>query len=177
VTSGAEDSAGSEIDLPPRGEPPELPAEPAERVRALVERVVAVLDTGTSVEVRETDEEIVADVCGENLGLLIGKHGVTIDAVQHLAARAAFSRATVRKRVVVDAAGYRERRRQALHRAAERAAEEALAYGRAVALEPMGAHERRIVHLYLRERHEVETYSEGEEPDRRLVVTPVSATN
>ena len=75
--------------------------------------------------------------------------------------------------MVVDAAGYRERREAALRRAADLAVADALEYGRAVELEPMGAFERRTVHMYLRERTEVETHSEGDEPDRRLVVTPV----
>jgi spoIIIJ-associated protein len=81
-----------------------------------------------------------------------------------------------RKSVVVDAAGYRERREAALRRAADQAVTDALRYGRAVELEPMGAYERRTVHTYLRDRTEVQTHSEGDEPDRRLVVTPVQGT-
>jgi spoIIIJ-associated protein len=87
--------------------------------------------------------------------------------------RIAFKGKSRSKRVVVDAAGYRERRVTALQRMADRAVHEALSYGRAVELEPMRASERKIVHLYLRERSDIETHSEGEEPDRRLVVTPV----
>jgi spoIIIJ-associated protein len=78
-----------------------------------------------------------------------------------------------RKQVTVDAAGYRDRREAALHRMADRAVAEALRYDRAVELEPMRAAERKIVHLYLRERTDVETHSEGDEPDRRLVVSPL----
>ena len=70
--------------------------------------------------------------------------------------------------MTVDAAGYRERREAALHRMADRAAAEALRYDRPVELEPMRAHERKIVHTYLSERTDVETHSEGDEPDRRL---------
>src|SRR5205814_7285804 len=97
----------------------------------------------------------------------------TIDAVEHLAARIAYRDATERKRVVVDAAGYRARRAEALQRQAERALSEALRFGRPVALDAMVASERKVVHEYLRDRHDVETYSEGEEPDRHLVVAPV----
>jgi spoIIIJ-associated protein len=75
--------------------------------------------------------------------------------------------------VTVDAAGYRERRAEALHRAADRAVADALRYDRPVELEPMRALERKVVHTYLAERTDVETHSEGDEPDRRLVVTPV----
>lgn len=152
-----------------------FPGEPAERVRALVSRIATALGLRASVDISETDEELRATVNGEDLGLLIGKHGVTIDAVQHLALRAAFLGKPdgARKRVVVDAAGYRERREAAVKRAADRAVEEALAYGRAVELDPMGATERKIVHQYLANRTDVQTHSEGEEPDRRLVVTPL----
>jgi spoIIIJ-associated protein len=151
----------------------DLPEEPADRVRAVVARVTQALGLRASVEVAETDDEIAATVNGEDLGLLIGKHGATIDALQHLTARIAFRGEAHRKSVTIDAAGYRERREASLQRAADQAVEDALSYGRAVELEPMSAAERRIVHTYLRDRSEVATHSEGDEPDRRLVVSPV----
>jgi spoIIIJ-associated protein len=151
----------------------ELPEEATERVRAIVARVVNALGLHATVDIDETDEEIRATVNGDDLGLLIGKHGSTIDALQHLAFRAAFRGDADRKQVTVDAAGYRERREGALHRMADRAAAEALRYDRPVELEPMRATERKIVHTYLSERTDVETHSEGDEPDRRLVVSPV----
>jgi spoIIIJ-associated protein len=151
----------------------DLPDEPAERVRAFLARVVVALDLRASVDIEEDDEEIRATVNGDDLGLMIGKHGSTIDALQHLAQRIGFRGQADRKSVVVDAAGYRERREGVLRRAADRAVSEALDFGRAVELEPMNAAERRIVHTYLRDRTDVQTHSEGDEPDRRLVVTPV----
>ncbi len=151
----------------------EIPEEPTERVRALVARVVNALGLHATVDIDETEDEIRATVNGDDLGLLIGKHGSTIDALQHLAFRAAFRGEELRKQVTVDAAGYRERREGALHRMADRASAEALRYGRPVELEPMRATERKIVHTYLSERTDVETHSEGDEPDRRLVVSPV----
>ena len=154
----------------------ELPDVPAERIREMLGRVAVGFGLRASVEIEETDEEIRATVNGEDLGLLIGKHGTTIDALQHLAARVGFRGRDDRKAVVVDAAGYRERREGALRRAADQAVSDALAYGRAVELEPMSSPERRIVHTYLRDRTEVQTHSEGDEPDRRLVVTPVRST-
>jgi spoIIIJ-associated protein len=152
-----------------------IPEEPAERVRAVVARVVHSLGLEATVDVEETDDEIRASVNGEDLGLMIGKHGSTIDAVQHIAFRAAFRGREARKQVTVDAAGYRERRETVLHRMADRAAAEALRYERAVELEPMRAPERKVVHTYLSERSDVETHSEGDEPDRRLVVSPARA--
>ena len=150
-----------------------LPDEPAERVRAIVGRVVHALGLRGSVDIEESEDEIRATVNGDDLGLLIGKHGSTIDALQHLVLRAAYRGREHRKLVTVDAAGYRERRESALHRMADRAAAEALRYDRPVELEPMRAPERKIVHLYLRDRTDIDTHSEGDEPDRRLVLTPV----
>lgn len=152
-----------------------IPAEPAERVRAVVARVVHALGLSASVDIEETENEIRATVNGDELGLLIGKHGSTIDALQHLAFRAAYRGEESRKQVSVDAAGYRERRAGALHRMADRAASEAIRYERPVELEPMRAPERKIVHTYLAERLDVETHSEGDEPDRRLVISPAPA--
>jgi spoIIIJ-associated protein len=152
-----------------------IPEEPVERVRAVVGRVVHALGLRATVDIDESKEEIRATVNGDELGLLIGKHGTTIDAVQHLAFRAAYRGREDRKQVTVDAAGYRERRETALHRMADRAAADALRFDRPVELEPMRAPERKIVHTYLSERGDVETHSEGDEPDRRLVISPAPA--
>jgi len=151
-----------------------VPEEPVERVREVVGRVIEALGLDATVEVNETSEEIRATVDGpDEMGRLIGRHGQTIDALQHLAWRAAFHDRDERKSVVVDAAGYRGRREEALHRQADRAASEALRYGRPVELEPMSASERKTVHNYLADRTDVETHSEGDEPERRLVVSPL----
>ena len=150
---------------------------PSDRVRELVELVVDALGLDADVALAETDEEIVATVEGEELGLFIGRHGQTIEAVQHLAQRVVMKdqdRAAPRQRIGVDAAGYRARRQEALEGQAADAADEAVRYGRPVALDAMNATERRIVHEYLRDRDDVETYSEGEEPDRHLVVAPAA---
>lgn len=152
----------------------EIPTEAAERVRALVERVVETLDLEASVVVEELDNEIRATIEGDELDLLIGGDGETIDALQYIASRAAFTDYSgERKAVVIDAAGYRGRREVALHEAADRAATDALASGRPVELEPMSSPERKIVHQYLAERGDVDTHSDGQEPRRRLVVTPL----
>src|SRR2546423_4026933 len=132
-----------------------MPEEPAERVRAVVTSVARALGLRASVDVVESEDEIHATVNGEDLGLMIGKHGSTIDALQHIASRIAFQGLSERKAVVLDAAGYRERREAALQRAADQAVEDALSYGRAVELEPMISSDRRIVHNYLRDRTEV----------------------
>ena len=157
----------------PADEDQALAAEPAERVRAMLERIVAELDVDASVEVSEEPDEIVGRVDGEDLGLLIGRRGQTIDAVQLLCYRAAFRGRQDRKRVTVDAAGYRERRRDAVERQADRAADRALKSGNEIELEPMTPTERRVVHQHLKDRAGIETFSEGDEPERCVVVAPL----
>jgi spoIIIJ-associated protein len=151
----------------------EEPGSPAARLRELVERVTNALGCPVAVSIREDEETIVAALTGPDLGLVIGKHGQTIDAIQYLANAIIWRGQEDRKSVVIDAAGYRDRRRASLEQLADRAAGEARASGQTVSLEPMSAVERKIVHLYLKEREDVETTSEGAEPNRYVVVQPV----
>jgi spoIIIJ-associated protein len=150
------------------------PTDPAERVREMVEVVLDELDLEGEVEVSEDDDRIEARVAGgDDYGLLIGKRGQTIDALQLLCYQAAFRGMRERKRVVVDASGYRERRREVLIARADRAAERALGDNRTVEMDEMSAQERRVVHEHLKDRAGVETYSEGDEPHRCVVVAPL----
>jgi spoIIIJ-associated protein len=152
----------------------EWPEEPAERVAVLLERVLDELDLEGEVELEESEERIEATVVGdEDYGLLIGRRGQTIDALQLLCYQAAFRGIRERKRVIVDVAGYRERRRETLQARADRAAEQAISDERTVELDPMSAQERRVVHEHLKERAGIETYSEGDEPNRCVVVAPL----
>jgi len=152
------------------------PAEPAERAKELVEGVLDELDLEGEVEVRESEERIDVVVEGEDdYGLLIGKRGQTIDALQLLCYQAAFRGVRDRKRVVLDVTGYRERRREVLTARADRAAEQALDGDCSVQMDPMSAQERRIVHEHLKERAGVETFSEGDEPRRCVIVAPLVA--
>jgi len=142
-------------------------------VRDLLERITAGIGVRCRIDISEDDETIVASCSGSNLGLLIGKHGQTIDAIQYLANAIVWrARPDDRKEVVVDAAGYRERRRSALESLALRSAEEAVATHSAVELEPMTAVERKTVHVRLKSFDGVETGSEGTEPNRYVVITP-----
>ena len=150
-----------------------LPDAPAARVEAVLEEIVEALDLQAEIEVSEDDERIAARVEGEELGLLIGRRGQTIDAIQLLCYRAAFRGRGDRKRVSVDAAGYRERRRETIEHQAERAAERALETGKEIELEPMTATERKLVHDRLADRSGLETFSEGEEPERCVIVAPL----
>ena len=152
----------------------EEPGSPAALLRELVERIARGLGAPVAVSIREDDESLVATLTGPDLGLVIGKHGQTIDAIQYLANAIVWRSQEERKSVVVDAAGYRDRRRTSLEQLADRAAGEARASRKDVSLEPMSAVERKIVHVYLQEREDVETTSEGTEPNRYVVLKPVA---
>lgn len=152
----------------------EWPDIPAERAQELVEGVLDELDLEGDVVVDENDERILLTVEGEDdYGLLIGKRGQTIDALQLLCYQAAFRGMRERKRVIVDAAGYRARRRETLESRADRAADQALANNSVIEMDPMSAQERRVIHERLKERAGIETYSEGDEPNRYVVVAPL----
>jgi spoIIIJ-associated protein len=152
----------------------EEPGSPAARLRELIERIAAALGAPVAVAISEDDQSMTATLTGPDLGLVIGKHGKTIDAIQYLANSIVWRGYEERKSVVVDAAGYRERRRASLEQVADRAAGEATAARKEVPLEPMSAVERKIVHLHLQEREGIETTSEGTEPNRYVVVKPVA---
>lgn len=145
----------------------------ADCVKEVLEEIATGIGIDAVVELSEGPDGVTAEFVGDDLGLLIGHHGQTIDAIQHLAYRIAFRRRGEPLRVMVDAAGYRDRRAVALRAAADQAAEAAIHDRRPVALEAMSAQERKVVHEHLKARHDVETYSEGQEPDRRLVVAPL----
>ena len=146
---------------------------PADQIEELLATVAEALGLDADVEVFAQPGQIRAVLHGDDLGLFIGRHGQTIDAVQHLAYKIAARTSTPPPKVEVDAAGYRERRRQALERQADQAAGDAVRSRRPVALDAMSATERKVVHEYLKDREDVETYSEGTEPDRHLVVAPL----
>jgi spoIIIJ-associated protein len=152
----------------------EEPGSPAARLRELVERIAIAIGAPVAVTIQEDEETIVATLSGPDLGLVIGKHGKTIDAMQYLANAIVFRGVEERKSIVVDAAGYRDRRRASLQQLADRAAGEAAASRKEVPLEPMSAVERKIVHLHLQDREDVETSSEGTEPNRYVVVKPIA---
>jgi spoIIIJ-associated protein len=142
-------------------------------LREAVERIAYEIGVRCTVEIEETDAEIVAVCDGDDLGMLIGRHGQTIDAIQYLANAIVFrGRYEDRKPIVVDAAGYRGRRQATLDALAVRMAEQASATGQRVELEPMTAVERKIVHERLKDDPEVETASEGTEPNRFVVIYP-----
>jgi spoIIIJ-associated protein len=152
----------------PEGEIPTL-------VHELMERITSGLGLHCRIDLVEEDGTIVASCAGSDLGRLIGKHGHTIDAIQYVINAIVARRfGDERMPVVVDAAGYRDRRRAALGALAERSARRALESGIPVGLEPMSAVERKIVHEYLKDDPNVETRSEGTEPQRYVIISPTA---
>jgi spoIIIJ-associated protein len=147
----------------------------ATEVRELVERIADGIGVVGRIEVDEDEETLTLTCVGPDLGMLIGRHGQTIDAIQYLANAVTYRKHPEdRKEVVVDAAGYRARRRASLEALAVRSAEHAVSNGEPVELEPMTAVERKVVHIRLKEFEGVETTSEGTEPNRFIVVHPVA---
>ena len=150
--------------------PPVDESELAAKVRMLLEHVTAAIGVQARIDISESDEAVVASCDGSDIGMLIGKHGATIDAVQTLAVAIANRGAEERKEILIDAAGYRDRRRRAVEATALRSAQEALRLGMRVELEPMSSSERRLVHERLKDYEGVRTVSEGDEPHRHVVV-------
>ena len=146
-------------------------SEASSSARELVDRIASAIGASVTVTVTEREGTVTVTCTGADLGLLIGKHGQTIDAIQYLANAVVRSEGGEHE-VVVDAAGYRARRKATLASVAERSARLATATGNPVELDPMTAVERKIVHESLKEDPEVETRSEGSEPNRYVVVLP-----
>jgi spoIIIJ-associated protein len=148
-------------------------SELAATVRDLLERIVGEIGVHARLEIEEDDETLTAAFSGRDLGLLIGKHGQTIDAIQYLANAIVYrGQMEDRKAIVVDAAGYRERRKASLDALAVRSAERVISTGQRVELEPMTAVERKVVHVRLKDYPGVATSSEGTEPNRFVVIEP-----
>jgi spoIIIJ-associated protein len=143
----------------------------AARVREMVGRILIAMELEGDIDVEEAAGVVTVTVHGPDLGLLIGKHGQTIDAIQYLANAIQHRREQQPLEVVVDAEGYRRRRERTLHDVAQRAAADALSSGEPVELEPMTSVERKIVHTKVQSMGGgLTTSSEGVEPNRYVVV-------
>jgi spoIIIJ-associated protein len=149
-------------------------SEQAAEVREVLDRIVSAIGVEARIDLREDDQTVTATFVGRELGLLIGKHGQTIDAIQYIVNAVVWrNRGDERKAVVVDAAGYRARREAALDTLARRTAQRVVDSARSAELEPMTAVERKVVHVCLKDFPGVVTRSEGTEPNRFVVIDPV----
>jgi spoIIIJ-associated protein len=160
-----------EAHVRPRAERPdaELPLI-AEDLREFLSEVVARMGLEAGVDVDDDGECVTADLDGPDLGILIGRHGQTIDALQYIAAIAVNRRRKTRRRVIVDAEGYRDRRATSLHSMADRVAQRVARDREPITLKPMSAAERKVIHLRLKDHPRVETVSEGHEPNRAVTI-------
>ncbi len=120
--------------------------------------------------VKSADESYMVELVGENLGILIGRRGETLDAIQHLTNYAVNRGQSKRVRINVDAENYRRKREESLQRLAQKVAGKVVKYRRNITLEPMNAYERHVIHAALQEYPDVSTFSTGTEPNRRIVV-------
>ncbi len=182
---GSEDDASDDFERGPlRDEPLEeddyddddedlQPEAGSAKLREFLTVVLRGLHVDSKIRIVEQVDSVSAEVTGEDLGVFIGKRGQTIDAIEYLASIVLYRRPERRKRVEIDAEGYKERRRITIERVAVGKAQEAARRGKPVELEPMTSAERKIVHVALRDRRDVITESKGREPNRSVVITPM----
>jgi spoIIIJ-associated protein len=170
----------SEHEAEPEGAPPEQPAEAsgdllddqADAAEDFIHGLLDVLDMDGQAEADIIDETIEIRVNGPDMALLIGRHGATLEALQELTRAAVQHQTTSGCRLVLDIEGYRERQREMLERRARSAAARARKTRRPVSLDPMSSFERKVIHTALADFDGVHTASEGEEPDRKVVIYP-----
>ena len=167
---------------PQQPEKPAVPAEPKvyapaepgsteERIETFIKGLLEHMGSDAVPHaVKTADETYLVDLVGENLGILIGRRGETLDAIQHLTNYAVNRGQNKRVRINVDAASYRLKRAQALPRLAQKDAGKVTRYRRNITLEPMNAYERHVIHAALQDHPDVTTFSSGTEPNRRIVV-------
>ena len=129
------------------------------------------MDVEVEIEKEEDDESMMLRVTGKDSGIIIGRRGETLDALQYLTSLVVNKNSDEYKRVTIDIENYRQKREETLVRLADRLADRVIRYRRNVTLEPMNPYERRIIHSTLQSNEYVETYSVGEDPNRKVVIT------
>lgn len=143
-----------------------------ERARVLVKKIIKSMGLDGSVVVQENERMIEIEVNGDRMGTLIGRRGETLNALQYIVGLAVNKGEGEKKRVQIDVGGYRKKRDETLRELAMKLADKAKQRGRSVALEPMSPHERRVIHMALKSRNDIYSFSEGEEPFRKIVISP-----
>lgn len=129
------------------------------------------MDVNAGFEVFHRDEQILINITGSDLGILIGRRGDTLESIQFLTNLAVARKLSDRSRIIIDVEGYRKRREETLIKLAKRLAEKVKKTGHRIVLEPMSPQERRIIHSALQDEWRISTFSEGEEPHRRVVIS------
>lgn len=144
---------------------------PGEIASEFLKRVCSSMDVVAEFEPTQRGEHWIINISGDELGILIGRRGDTLEALQYLTNLAVSKQLAEKVRIIVDVEGYRQRREETLVRLAKRLSDKVKRTGSKVVLEPMNPHERRIIHTALQDDHRISTFSEGEEPNRRVVIS------
>lgn len=150
--------------------------DPVAQGRDFLQDVLSNMKVNAKVETRTNEEGMLFDIQGTNLGIIIGRRGQTLDSLQYLVNVVANRHADKHVRITLDAENYRLRRKETLEQLADRVAKKALSTKRDVRLEPMSAAERKVIHAFLQKRTDVVTFSEGDEPNRYIVIAPKEAS-
>jgi spoIIIJ-associated protein len=137
---------------------------------SFLSEVLDLMNTRGDIEVEEDDESITLVIKGDDGGIIIGRRGETLDALQYITSLVVNKNREQYKRVTVDIEGYRKKREETLIKLATRLAERVVTYKKPVSLEPMNPYERRIIHFSLQDNKLVKTFSTGEEPNRKVVI-------
>ncbi|MEK9150028.1 MAG: R3H domain-containing nucleic acid-binding protein [Candidatus Desantisbacteria bacterium] len=140
--------------------------------QAVCEKIMGLMGTEGYVSAKRDDNDILVEISGEDIGMLIGREGKTLDSLQFIISLICARKSSKKKRVILDIAGYRKRQTDRLMDLAKRAADEASATKSEVALEPMPAYQRYAIHSFLQEDKRVTTMSQGEGEERQIVVIP-----
>ena len=144
--------------------------DPIEEAEIFLSNVFQAMQITVMIEHISNHEGITLNLVGDDLGILIGKHGQTLDALQYLTNLAVNRKSFNKARIILDIEDYRKRRSDTLSRLAIRLADKVKRRGDKVVLEPMSPHERKIIHMALQQDKDISTYSEGEEPYRKIVI-------
>lgn len=147
-------------------------ANPEKRAVKILNDIFSCMKLEVDIAISEIDGRTLINLNGPDLGILIGRRGDTLDAIQYYINLAANKNAEKRVRFIIDVEGYRQRREETLSNLAHRLADKAKRKGKDVVLEPMNPHERRVIHTALQNHKDVFTYSEGEEPYRKIIIAP-----
>jgi len=144
--------------------------DPVAVAREFLENVFQAMKLKVNIDLETQSENVTFNLHGDDLGILIGKHGQTLDALQYLTNLAAHRDSEERIRIVIDVEDYRKRRVDTLSRLARRLADQVKLSGDKVVLEPMSPQERKVIHMTLQDDYRITTYSEGEEPFRKVII-------
>lgn len=138
----------------------------------LLNDIINSMDLQVELDIKEKDNVLNINMKGPELGILIGRRGETLDALQFLVNLSVNKNKEIRRKIIIDVEGYRHRREETLQKLAIKLANKARQRGRSVVLEPMSSQERRIIHTALQGRDDIYTFSEGNEPYRKIIISP-----